>query len=752
MRPSGRTPAGAIGSTPVGRRSAIAGSARLGVAFATVLAVVVAVLGAPPSVLTPHSVAGAAGTTGATGAGSPDGGERTTGALPLPDPLVPERIEVVDQTTFVGPGSTMSIGLRIADPTPDATISLTLHQPIANRIQFGSTVGGTDLGGVLQQTDAVPVRDLPTDAADPAAPDAGAVVRLQFVIPGPDTDPANPFVLGVDGTGVYPFVVTLNDDTGVERVVTHIVRPPDVPSEGATPPVPLSVATLVRLDGDVAVTAEGTPELTPTDATRLAGVSDALATTTVPATVQTSGAVLDALAAAEPTAPLRAALANRLLQPTWTPVSVTDLLAAGQAPFLDRQLLAGAASATARTGNPGSTEVVVLDAGIDPDALSTLVERGARGVVVPESLADPLDGGRFPATLTQSFTVLDGADDPLPALQTDLVLTALLNSTDQPALAANRVLADLAVLAFDFPDLRRAAVLDTGDEVDPRALQLVLAALAPTVNGPAGTVPLLEARTVAGALAVATPVSGGLERGWFAEEPTGLGTWPARLAVTDAGALSLAATLDPTSDDSWAAGVVASVNRLTLASGAAGIASTARNRLLDDADALVADTLAAIGIPAQGTVTLTADAGVVPVTLVNGLPEAVTVQLSVLSDKLEFPDGDTLELTLDPGTNRREVAVRTRATGSFPVELDLRTADASIVIATGRLSVRSTAFSGLGLVLSIVAGVFLAVWWGLHLRSARRSRQLIDSPVATSTADQTPVTGPTPDEPRTPAP
>ena len=705
---------------------------RTSVALAAVLAVVAAVLGAPPNPLVPASVADAASAATATGAGSPGGSGRTTGALPLPDPLVPERIELVDQTTFVGPGSTFSLGLRITDARPDATLTLTLHQPVANRIQFGSTLGGSELGGIVQQTDAVAVGDLPSDTPDTGAPDTGApdtgrVTRLQFVIPGPDTEPTNPFLLQVDRAGIYPFVITLDDPDGVEQLVTHVVRPPGTPGDGASRQVPLSVATLVRLDADVALTAEGAPDLTPTDATRLAGVTDVLAATPVPATVETTGAVLDALAAADPTAPLRAALANRLLQPTWTAVSVTDLLAAGQGPFLDRQLLTGSASATTRTGTPGSAEVLVLDAGVDPDALTTLVDLGVRGVVVPESLADPLDAGRFPATLTQSFSVLDGAGDAVPALQTDLVLSALLNSSDQPALAANRVLADLAVLAFDFPELQRAAVLDTGADVDPGALQLVLAALEPTVNGPAGTVALLEGRTVADALAVATPVAGGLERGWTADEPANLGAWPARLAATDAGALSLAATLDPTDEDSWAAGILASVNRLTLASGEAGITANARSRLLDDANALVADTLAAIGIPSQGTVTLTADAGVVPVTLVNGLPEQVTVQLSVLSDKLEFPDGDTLELTLDPGTNRREVAVRTRATGSFPVELDLRTADASIVIATGRLSVRSTAFSGLGLVLSIVAGVFLAVWWGLHLRSARRSRQLIET-------------------------
>ena len=711
------------------------GSVNRRTATAVLMAVAtVATALAPMALASPASVAGSP---------AADGSSRG-GALPIPQPLESRRLEIVDQTTFVGPGDTFSLALRLADAGDDATISLTLHQPVTNRIQFGNTLAGDDLGGVVQQTDPLPVRDLPVEPAGTIGPDGEVdergVVRFRLVVPEADAPGDNPFALRVAEPGVYPLVIALGGGSGGggspdDEIVTHVVRPPDATEDSAAAPRPLSVATLVRLDGNVAVSPDGSPEVTPVTAARLADVTRVLARAPVPATVQSTGALLEALAAAEPTAPLADALRSRLLRPTWAPVSITDLLAADQAGFLDRQLLAGSGSATALAGEAGSTTLWVLDAGVDPASLTALVTRGVRGVVVPESLADPLDPNRFPATLTQSFTVTDSNGSAIPALQTDLVLTALLNSSDQPALAANRVLADLAILAFDFPDLPRAAVLDTGREVDPRALQLVLSGLSPDASGPAGTVDLLEGRTVDQALAAAAPVDGGLERPWEAAEPADLGTWPARLATTDADTASLVATLDPTAGDVLAEQTVASVNRLTLASGESGLTTSARDLLLDDATERIADSLAAIGIPAQGTVTLTADTGVVPVTLENGLPDPVKVRLSVLSDKLEFPDGDTLELTLDPGTNRREIAVRTRATGSFPVELDLRTADDRIVVATGRLSVRSTAFSGLGLVLSIVAGVFLAVWWALHLRSARRSRQLIDAAGGTERAD-----------------
>ena len=48
---------------------------------------------------------------------------------------------------------------------------------------------------------------------------------------------------------------------------------------------------------------------------------------------------------------------------------------------------------------------------------------------------------------------------------------------------------------------------------------------------------------------------------------------------------------------------------------------------------------------------------------------------------------------------------------------------AGSVIGQTRVTVRSTAFSGVGVVLSVGAGTFLALWWGRHILTARRGRR-----------------------------
>jgi hypothetical protein len=48
-------------------------------------------------------------------------------------------------------------------------------------------------------------------------------------------------------------------------------------------------------------------------------------------------------------------------------------------------------------------------------------------------------------------------------------------------------------------------------------------------------------------------------------------------------------------------------------------------------------------------------------------------------------------------------------------------------VAVTRFTVRSTAVSGVGLALTIAAGLFLALWWARHFRNARRDKKLVGS-------------------------
>ena len=141
-------------------------------------------------------------------------------------------------------------------------------------------------------------------------------------------------------------------------------------------------------------------------------------------------------------------------------------------------------------------------------------------------------------------------------------------------------------------------------------------------------------------------------------------------------------------------------------------------------------TVDAIDAPEDQTVTLTARDGTIPLRVVNGnsFPVAVLIQLE--SDRLEFPDGDQIEVSLPPGETSLDIRVETRASGAFPLDAVVTSPDGVLEVTDTEYRVRSTALSGVGVVISIGAGLILLVWWLRHFRNLRRNRALVGAAAA----------------------
>jgi hypothetical protein len=139
----------------------------------------------------------------------------------------------------------------------------------------------------------------------------------------------------------------------------------------------------------------------------------------------------------------------------------------------------------------------------------------------------------------------------------------------------------------------------------------------------------------------------------------------------------------------------------------------------------VAAQVRAIQMPRGRSITLTAARGEVPVTFRNQTGHPVHVVVRVESEKLSFPRGDQLRLDLTRPNTTERFEVRARTSGAFPLRVTLQSPDGRLVIGRTHLTVRSTAASGVGLVLSLGAAVFLAVWWGRHALRGRRARRLV---------------------------
>jgi Family of unknown function (DUF6049) len=118
-------------------------------------------------------------------------------------------------------------------------------------------------------------------------------------------------------------------------------------------------------------------------------------------------------------------------------------------------------------------------------------------------------------------------------------------------------------------------------------------------------------------------------------------------------------------------------------------------------------------------VTLTARRGKIPITVTNNSAERVTVVLRLTSPKVDLPAASE-PFVLEPRRRTTQLLeVGTRATGTFPIQVDVLTPDRKVEIAGGEVRLTSTAFNRVALALTGGAAGLLLAWWGLGRR--RRS-------------------------------
>ena len=167
-----------------------------------------------------------------------------------------------------------------------------------------------------------------------------------------------------------------------------------------------------------------------------------------------------------------------------------------------------------------------------------------------------------------------------------------------------------------------------------------------------------------------------------------------------------------------------------------------RRGLLTQVQAAITKVTSLITLPRSSSITLTSTKGAIPLTVLSTSAVHARVELRLSSERLIFqaftpPSGhcrvptstsEVCDLTLTTHNTTLKVPVETRTSGVFPVQVSVWTPDGSQLIAQARDTVRSTAVSGVGVVLILVALVSLGIWWIRDLRHGRRARQLVPAP------------------------
>jgi hypothetical protein len=630
-----------------------------------------------------------------------------SGGAGAPSSAAAPTIELVRQPAYVHDDEPYTVEVRLTEPPVGAALAMVVHDRLQSRQQFRTTLAG-ELGGVAEAIDPQPLDAL---ARGPAGS-----VTVGFT-PGPDGP-------GGSGRGVYPVELQLRagDGTAVANLVTYLTflgdRTPEFP--------PLQVGVLVDVGAPPALQPDGSISL-PAGALDRAGERARVLTQTQNDGVQLTQAphpeTIEALVAsrgagAATVDQLRAAGAGRrVIARPFVDVDLVALQRAGLLAEANHQAEDGADVVRERFNTEPVGGIWISGPTLGAPGAQLAAELGFDRAVVPPS-----------ATAEGAATAEDGAGDtssvPLTPVRlgdggpnvvvSDPALAAHLTDRDAGMVAAHRFVAELAITWLEAPSNPRAVLVHLPPDA-PLDTDVVAAALGALSDGQAAEVVPVEQ------LFRDVPP---LDDGPVSVEPAPhevddrLGSIAASLATARARVTGIGAALD---DDQ----VGASLDHSLLLATGTDTPDDQRAAYVDRVLGAAGELADVVTLPDEFRITLTTRSSTIPVTLTNLSDDDLRVRIRLDGDQLEFPDGDRFDQVLAPGTTRVEVPVRVRTSGAFSLDVTVTSPDDALVLDTTTFDVRSTAISGVGLVLSVGAGLFLAVWWAGHWRRARRSRHLM---------------------------
>jgi len=633
-------------------------------------------------------------------------------AVPPPVSAQPApTIELVGQTTWVHRGEQFDIRAQVSAAPVDASVRLVVHRAPGSRQDFRRTLEG-ELGGVLPSgTTRQPLAELP------AGP--GGTVTVGFV--------AGAGGVPLPGRGVYPVEVQLlaADGSVLSSLVTYLTYL--TPTEEFPP---LSVAVVVDVASPLALQPDGSVVLANDTLERTQERTDLLADTTgVPLTVAPSPETVEALAVDGPqggaeVAALKEDAASRpVLARPYVDIDLSALQRAGLISEANSQATGGSNIIRSRLETEPVGGVWLWGPTLGSEAARLAVRLGLDKALVPPSV---IDGGDEQAAVPTTPVRL-GQGGPVAMVSDPQLASHLTDGSG--VLGAHQFVAELTIAWLEAPAEPRAVVvhLPPDADLDPASAAVAVNALA---DGQAvRAVPLPQI------FDTVPPGEGGPPTVTLAAHEVSEDLRPIAGSLTSAhervnGLGGLVG--DPA--------LASSLQQSLLVSTGTDTPDEQRPAYVDRVNTALNTVSGAVTLPDKFRITLTSRSSTIPIALSNLTNQNLKVLVTLDSDQLEFPDGTVVPASLEPGTTRLEVPVRVRTSGAFTLDVTVTSPDGSIVLDTSTFDVRSTAISGVGLTLSIGAGLFLLLWWGRHWRSTRRSRHLMP-PSAQPPGPPAPVTG-----------
>ena len=628
-------------------------------------------------------------------------------------------IELESATPWVEPDGEWSAELRVSGAPADAKLSYSLRQATT-----GSETAIRDALIAERTGDAeTKVMRSPVSRDLSSLTDAGGTTRLTVPIRGDGTGARDRIL--VPNRGVYPVVVTVATAAGdaLARTTLYLNRLPD-PDASADRPDPFRLGLLVRTAHQGGFADDGRTEITADVRNSIAAVTGlAEAAGDLPLQVDVSPESIVALTQSgvpgdlQLIERLRIALGSAsVLRVPWADLHLEGWATTGSVGDVRTSLIDGQEALFARLGRRIDARMWPVDTTAGPNGVDLLGRIGVASMVVTP---DQLTAARPPSGesgTTRPFRI-KGTDSTITAMMLDPTLQTLLDTpTADPVLAAHQLVTQL-MGAWLADSAHRGAILDIDDRAEPDVVAELFSVLGGTVAPSDRPISVVDPADVA-ALAPITVRQSGRDVAWERELAA-----PADVPRVGGIARRLE-TARPLVDDYAAivpAGDAVAAREAIVIQRSLDrrIPTGTQEALLDDAIGALRRDLRGLSASGPKTLTVTSRDTSVPLRFTNDMGRPVRVRLRLQSPRLVFTDGAEQSLTLEPGLNRFDVRIDVRASGQFVMQADLLAPGSDRVLASTRQTIRSRTFSGVGLMLSGGALLFLVIWWSRTLR--RRS-------------------------------
>ncbi len=670
-------------------------------------------------------------------------------------------LSLLDQSPWVepsdsGPG-TFDLSLSAVGPEAvGADVSVTVYNRLRSRSTFQGTLSWTpaELASQVKVLDAaqtVPLSSLASDGPDRYGLPITVVPSASTAANGSGALVADLQCSSVSATcdGVYPVEVSLVRPSGgatLDHFTTYLTY------TGGTSPERLRFAWVVPVSTPVVIHpgthAPGDAVAGPTrsQVQALSSLVDSVQhAPSVPVTIAALPQTVAGLAASGATG--RQAVAQlsdmsngsgsrQFLPETYVSVDAGAMAAAGLTGELTAQIDKGSgvlrtARITVPVADEGPSTWVAtgtvgtaLGAGLSyvgaltaPGATTT---GGASHLVLPDTSLAPSSSGS--GTWSSPFQLTLGHTTVTAAASDGELAAHFTAKPHDPALAANQLLADLALIHFEAPnadDARGVVAVPPTGWVPSAAFDNEL------LDGLEDN-PVVQPVTLDGLFtSVAVGANGAATERKLASSGTGP-VVPRPLARQIA-----SARLRTTSFDSAVQGapdLLSQLDSLLLASESNTLSSAGQTRGVQAFERSLGGQLDQIRLATEGAITFTSNSASIPITIVSSAPYTVRGVLTLASAKFTFPQNHNRQtvsraMIIDRNTNPVRIPAHARTPGDLPVDVVLHAPEGTLVITHGQLTVHSTTASIAGVVLTLIALAVLLAWWARTWRRGRAQRR-----------------------------